>query len=225
MNLPRHVTGWSRAAALAVAAGALCLGVGSLVSAQELDTGVAVRLDAPGTALQTAERLALRLPPAPDPATTPERVPPPAPEGLLLFPVDPGSDCYVLDNFGDSRGTRSHEGLDIMGSSGHAVYAVASGTLTKRYTNTGTAGWGWTLYDAETETTYKYFHLTEDPNGLVEGDTVELGDVIGFVGSSGTSSAENIHLHFELRPGNVAVDPLPKLFVDTSVCRVSPPIR
>ena len=211
MKPPRNVTGWSRAAALAVTVGAACLGVGSLVSAQAVDTGALVRLDAPGTALQPAERLALR--------------PPPVPEGLLIFPVDPGSDCYVLDNYGDSRGTRSHEGLDIMGSSGRAVYAVAAGTLTKRYTNTGTAGWGWTLYDAQTDTTYKYFHLTEDPNGLVEGDTVELGDVIGFVGSSGTSSAENIHLHFELRPGNVAIDPLPKLFVDTSVCTVSPPIR
>ena len=208
---------WPRAAALAVATGVLCLGLGSLASAQEGDTAVTVQLDAPGTALQTAERLALRPPPP--------SVAPTAPEGLLIFPVDPGSDCYVLDNFGDSRGTRSHEGLDIMGSSGRAVYAVAAGTLTKRYTNTGTAGWGWTLYDADTDTTYKYFHLTEDPNGLVEGDTVELGDVIGFVGSSGTNSAENIHLHFELRPGNVAIDPLPKVFVDTSVCTVSPPIR
>ena len=217
MKSPRHVTGWSRAAALAVAASAVCMGLGSFAWAQEGDTAVTVRLDAPGTALHTAERLALRKPPP--------GVAPTAPEGLLIFPVDPGSDCHVLDNFGDSRGTRSHEGLDIMGSSGRGVYAVAAGTLTKRYTNTGTAGWGWTLYDAETDTTYKYFHLTEDPNGLVEGDTVELGDVIGFVGSSGTSSAENIHLHFEFRPGNVAIDPLPKLFVDTSICTVSPPIR
>ncbi len=217
MKSLRHVTGWPRAAALAVAASAVCLGLGSFASAQEADTAATVRLDAPGTALRTAERLALRTPPP--------GVAPTAPEGLLIFPVDAGSDCYVLDNFGDSRGTRRHEGLDIMGSSGRAVYAVAAGTLTKRYTNTGTAGWGWTLYDADTDTTYKYFHLTEDPNGLVEGDTVELGDVIGFVGSSGTSSAENIHLHFELRPGNVAIDPLPRVFVDTSVCTVSPPIR
>jgi murein DD-endopeptidase MepM/ murein hydrolase activator NlpD len=211
MKPPRTVTRWTRAGALAVSSAVMGLTFGSLALAQETDVAVSVRLDAPGTALATAERLALQRP---------------APRaGQLIFPVDPGSDCYILDNFGDGRGTRSHEGLDIMGSSGRDVYAVASGTLTKRYTNTGSAGWGWTLYDAESDTTYKYFHLTEDPNGLVEGDTVELGDVIGFVGSSGTSSAENIHLHFELRPGNVAVDPLPRLFVDTSVCGVSPPIR
>lgn len=52
--------------------------------------GSIARLDVPGTALQTAERLSLR--------------PPPVPEGKLLFPVSPASDCYVLDNFGDAVG-------------------------------------------------------------------------------------------------------------------------
>ncbi len=166
-----------------------------------------------------AERLSLRKPAVPAGQ--------PVVEGELIFPVDPGPDCYVLDNFGDGReaGTRLHEGIDIMGSAGRAVYAVAAGTLTKRYTNTGTAGWGWTLYDAATKMTYKYYHLTEDPNGLAENDVVEAGAVIGHVGSSGTSSDTNFHLHFEVRPGNVAVDPLPLLTIDTQVCRVSPPIR
>ena len=43
--------------------------------------------------------------------------------------------------------TRLHEGVDIMGSRDMPVFAVVSGVLTQRYTNTGTAGWGWTLYD------------------------------------------------------------------------------
>ena len=54
---------------------------------------------------------------------------------------------------------------------------------------------------------------------------MEAGAVIGYVGSSGTSSDTNFHLHFEVRPGNVAVDPLPLLTIDTQACRVSPPIR
>jgi murein DD-endopeptidase MepM/ murein hydrolase activator NlpD len=186
-------------------------GAGSFSQAQGVSAPVA--LNQPGEALAPAERLILRKPPVP--------------AGRLLFPVDPGTDCYVLDNFGDGRDAmaRLHEGIDIMGSAGREVYAVAGGTLTKRYTNTGTAGWGWTLYDAETKRTYKYYHLAEDAHGLTEGATVKAGDVIGFVGSSGTSSATNFHLHFEVRPGNVAVDPLPLLFIDTKACRVSPPIR
>jgi hypothetical protein len=126
--------------------------------------GSIARLDEPGTALRTAERLSLR--------------PPPVPEGKLLFPVSPASDCYVLDNFGDARGsTRLHEGVDIMGSRGMPVFAVVAGVLTQRYTNTGTAGWGWTLYDASTKTTYKYFHLAEDAVGLSVGSAVSAGQM------------------------------------------------
>ena len=187
------------------------VGAGSFTQAQEV--GAPAALNGPGAALVPAERLILR--------------PPPVPEGKLMFPVDADKDCYVLDNFGDGRDaeTRLHEGIDILGSAGREVYAVADGTLTKRYTNTGTAGWGWTLYDAGTKTTFKYYHLAEDAHGLVQGATVKAGDVIGYVGSSGTSGETNFHLHFEVRPGNVAVDPLPLLFIDTKVCRVSPPIR
>ena len=174
--------------------------------------GSIARLDEPGTALQTAERLSLR--------------PPPVPEGKLMFPVSPASDCYVLDNFGDARGsTRLHEGVDIMGSRGMPVFAVVAGVLTQRYTNTGTAGWGWTLYDASTKTTYKYFHLAEDAVGLSVGSSVSPGQTIGYVGNSGTFGEDNFHLHFEVRPNNVAVDPLPLLVVDPKACGVSPPIR
>jgi len=174
--------------------------------------GSIARLDEPGTALKTAERLSLR--------------PPPVPEGKLMFPVSPASDCYVLDNFGDARGsTRLHEGVDIMGSRGMPVFAVVDGVLTQRYTNTGTAGWGWTLYDASTRTTYKYFHLAEDAVGLVAGSSVTAGQTIGYVGNSGTFGTDNFHLHFEVRPNNVAVDPLPLLVVDRKACGVSPPIR
>ncbi len=174
--------------------------------------GSIARLDEPGTALETAERLSLR--------------PPPVPEGRLLFPVSPASDCYVLDNFGDARGsTRLHEGVDIMGSRGMPVFAVVAGVLTQRYNNTGTAGWGWTLYDASTKTTYKYFHLAEDAAGLSVGSSVSAGQTIGYVGNSGTTGEDNFHLHFEVRPNNVAVDPLPLLVVDPKACGVSPPIR
>ena len=193
------------------------VGAGSLAQAQAVDAPVA--LNATGSRPRAGRTV--ESPQAGGPAVRPVSA------GKLLFPVDPGPDCYVLDNFGDGRdaGTRLHEGIDIMGSAGRPVYAVAGGTLTKRYTNTGTAGWGWTLYDAATKTTYKYYHLTEDPNGLAESAVVEAGDVIGYVGSSGTSSDTNFHLHFEVRPGNVAVDPLPLLSIDAQVCRVSPPIR
>ena len=44
-----------------------------------------------------------------------------------------------------------------------------------------------------------------------------MGDVLGFVGSSGTDSATNFHLHFEVRPNNVPVNPLPLLDIPTGI--------
>ena len=99
---------------------------------------------------------------------------------------------------------------------------MADGQLTKWYTNTGTAGWGWTLYVAATKTTYKYFHMADDQNGLSVGSQVRMGDVLGFVGSSGTDSATNFHLHFEVRPNNVPVNPLPLLDLPAGI-RIGPP--
>ena len=168
-------------------------------------------LDEPGSALKPAKRLILE----------PRSVPLPPP-GKLIFPVEipPKSNIYVLDNFGDCR---SHEGIDILAANGgNPVFAVADGQLTKRYTNTGTAGWGWTLYVAATKVTYKYFHLTEDPYGLREGSLVKRGDVLGFVGSSGTNSVTNFHLHFEVRPNNVPVNPLPLIDIPADIL-IGPP--
>jgi len=195
----------------ATAIGAVAVGRGFAATA----SSAPMRLSDPGSALVPAERLGVQRP-----AVTP---PPP---GKIIFPLDPGSDCYILDNFGDSRGggTRLHEGVDVMGSRYRAVLAVADGVLTKRYTNTGTAGWGWTLYDDANDTYYKYFHCAEDAVGLVEGDRVALGAVIGYVGKSGTFGVDNYHLHFEMRPGNRPIDPLPKIHVDNE-CGISPPIR
>lgn len=207
--------GSSRRRFLGAMVGAACacrLAVGASPLAHASTEGSIARLDQPGTALQAAERLALR--------------PPPVPDGMLMLPVSAASDCYILDNFGDARGsTRLHEGVDIMGSAGMPVFAVVSGILIKRYTNTGTAGWGWTLYDASTDTRYQYFHLAEDAVGLAEGASVSAGQTIGYVGNSGTFGVNNFHLHFEVRPRNRAINPLPLLVVDRNVCRVSPPIR
>jgi murein DD-endopeptidase MepM/ murein hydrolase activator NlpD len=167
-------------------------------------------VDGPGSALETAKRMGVQ----------PRRIPPP-PAGKLIFPLEvpTPSNIYVLDNFGDCR---THEGIDILAArGGNPIYAVADGVLTRWYTNTGTAGFGWTLYVAESNMTYKYFHMAENQNGLTVGSRVRMGDVLGFVGSSGTNSATNFHLHFEVRPNNSPVDPLPLLHLPPDV-RISP---
>jgi peptidoglycan LD-endopeptidase LytH len=195
---------------LAATAGALVFGGGSRATAQTASG----ELDEPGSALERADRLSQRRLPV---------EPPPA--GKLIFPVQPAGDCYVLDNFGACRsgGTRAHAGVDILGSRGAPIFAVANGRLVTRYTNTGEAGWGWSLLDPTTNTTYKYFHMAEDPNGRTLDQQVVLGDILGYVGNSGTYGVDNYHLHFEVRPNNVPVDPLPFLFYDRVKIPTAPP--
>jgi murein DD-endopeptidase MepM/ murein hydrolase activator NlpD len=169
--------------------------------------GAVSELTAPGVALEQAARI--------PPTTVLEPPPPfePPPDGQLLFPILVGEqdDCYVLDNFGDCRGSgcsRSHEGVDIMADQGLTIVASADGELTKQYVDSGLsygAGHGWTL-DGDDGVVYKYFHLDSHESGLEEGDRVLQGQVIGYVGNTGTSgihSDSNHHLHFEYRPDNV----------------------
>ncbi|MEM8618102.1 MAG: M23 family metallopeptidase [Actinomycetota bacterium] len=184
-----------------------------------------------GSALQPATRLGSASGPQADDdvdTTAIDRAPDElldVPDGMIMFPLLAASDCFVLDNFGDGRGCcRLHVGLDIMGSENQPVFAVTDGVLAEKYTNTGTAGWGWKIEDDDNNVVTKYFHLAKDLRGLEIGDTVRRGDVIGYVGDSGTTVG-NFHLHFEYRPNDVPIDPLPLLNVPDNACGVSNPLR
>lgn len=145
------------------------------------------------------------------------------PAGMLILPADPAGYCTLWrGSFGrtpSASPTGKHEGTDIMLPGGNMVFAVEPGVLTRRYTGAGTSGsgYGWTL-TGDSGVIYKYFHLATDDLGRRVGDRVERGDVIGYVGDTGTI-AGNFHLHFEVRPNDVPVDPLPKLVIP-SACRV-----
>ncbi len=176
---------------------------------------VAGQLNEPGEALAPARRVS--PPTSSTTSTVPTPTTPPATREIR-FPlvVADGDDCYVGRNFGACRSgcTRSHEGLDIMADQGLEVIAVVDGELTKKYVDTGStsgAGNGWTLTDEVGGVTYKFFHLDSHAEGLQEGDMVTAGQVLGYVGETGTSGAnsslDNFHLHFEYRPNNVPTDP------------------
>ena len=194
------------------------LGVGA-AALTVLKTGgsagaIAGELNGPGSALAPAQRVTTTTT-----TTVPESTTslPPV-DGEIPFPILVGEDdtCYVGDNFGACRSncTRSHEGVDIMADQGLEVIAVADGTLTNRYDDSGScggAGNGWTLTDEANNIVYKFFHLDSHAEGLEVGDAVTAGQVIGYVGETGTSGVcsdrfNNYHLHFEYRPGDVPAD-------------------
>lgn len=141
----------------------------------------------------------------------------------LLFPMAERPRCDVLDNFGDPRGTRVHQGADLLATLGQPVYAVADGTLTDQWiagnSNALLSGNAWRLDDTG-GTYYFYAHLAGFAPGLTEGSTVRRGQVIGYVGDTGNPGTGNYHLHFEVHlGGGAAVNPLP-LMAMPLVCRV-----
>ena len=142
----------------------------------------------------------------------------------LRFPMDPLPKCIVGNNFGAMSklyGAGAHEGVDIAATLGQHVFAVEDGVLSRQFADTGAAGFGWELRPAVGDMRYRYFHLSAFAEGLTTGDTVVAGQLIGYVGDTGNPGAGNYHLHFEVRPANVPVDPVPLLAIP-STCQVLP---
>jgi len=144
--------------------------------------------------------------------------------------VEAGSWVTPLPGFSARPGFRTptnpnHVGVDIMSFVGTPIHAASAGTVVEVVCNieaghscdqTGSAavggcGWYVKLQHAGGVSTL-YCHMVH--RGVVQpGQQVAAGQVIGYVGSSGNSSAP--HLHFEVHvntpptsPGN-AIDPLP----------------
>ena len=149
-----------------------------------------------------------------------------APPGVL-FPMATSPTCLVFNNFGGFSGVfgaGGHQGVDIGAELGQAVYAVEDGLLYRKFTDLGSAaGYGWGL-NGDTDTQYRYYHLSGFAENLAQGDRVRRGQLIGYVGDTGNATPGGYHLHFELRPGpsyDTPVDPVPLLGIP-SACTVYP---
>jgi len=122
---------------------------------------------------------------------------------LQVFPMQ--GRCGFTDTWGQSRSEgRSHEGTDVMGARGLALYATNDGVISK--VSTGGRLGGNAIYVKIPNGTYFYYaHLDSFAPGMAAGVPVKAGQVIGYVGSTGTTTP---HLHFEVHPfGGAAVNP------------------
>ncbi len=119
------------------------------------------------------------------------------PAGLII-PVEGVEADDLYDSWGDARGAeRSHQGLDIHAEAGTPVLAAADGEIVKFFDS---APGGTTIYQMseDSDFIYYYAHLQKRENSVSEGDDIEQGDVIGYVGSTG-NAGETPHLHFEIQ--------------------------
>jgi len=123
-------------------------------------------------------------------------LPPSATEGFQC-PVQGGA--AFIDSWGFPRsGGRTHKGVDMFAQRGTPTPAVTSGTVKMRTVNLG--GVVAYLY-GDDGNKYYYAHLNGYPDGLRNGQRVERGQPIGYVGNSGNAEGTSPHLHFEIRPG------------------------
>jgi murein DD-endopeptidase MepM/ murein hydrolase activator NlpD len=98
---------------------------------------------------------------------------------------------------------RPHNGIDYAASTGTPVRAVGDGVVRR-------AGWGGgygNVIDIAHRQGYssRYAHLHGFASGIRAGTRVRQGDVIGYVGSTGLSTAP--HLHYEFHANGRPVDP------------------
>jgi len=119
------------------------------------------------------------------------------PHGTLRVPIDGALVETWKGGFDERRGggTRGHEAVDILAPRNTAVHAAASGTIAKIFESK--AG-GHTVYqfDADGRLCYYYAHLERYADALRDGQPINQGDVIGYVGTSGNAPANAPHLHF-----------------------------
>ena len=120
--------------------------------------------------------------------------------------------CFFGDTWHAPRGGgRLHVGTDIIAAEGKLLYAVVDGTISKMYWDQPGALSGNGVRVAQDDGTYfTYLHMQGFAPGIEVGTKVKAGDVIGWVGNTGSSATP--HLHFEIHPGGgAAINPYPYL--------------
>jgi len=108
----------------------------------------------------------------------------------------------VTSRFG-IRGGQKHNGIDIAAPEGTSVCAVAAGKVV--FSDDTIRGFG-NLIIISHEDGLKTIYAHNQKNLVRVNEKVKQGQVIARVGSTGNASG--YHLHFEIRKGTAAVDPL-----------------
>lgn len=100
-----------------------------------------------------------------------------------------------------------HQGVDLLAPGGQPIFAAAAGVVKVSSESYGGYGVGIVIEHVingqKVSTTYG--HMTYGTRQVQAGDTVAAGQLIGLVGSTGSSTAN--HLHFEVHINGSVVDP------------------
>ena len=135
----------------------------------------------------------------PEAVDTIDRQPTASTKGKLGRPM---ASLRVSCAFGASRGSRRHEGIDFCTPVGTSVYASESGVVTKAAREGSYGNVIFIKHGNGLET--RYAHCSKL---LVSaGQSVQRGQMIAKSGNTGRSTGP--HLHFEVRVGKTATNPI-----------------
>jgi len=169
----------------------------------------------PGRILTSVPTTSTSVPPT----TTPPALPA---MSVAVFPVL--GPCWFGDTWLAPRsGGRQHQGVDIIAKSGTPLYAANNGRISRQsFDRVGSLGGNTITLTAADGTYFYYAHLSTFADGIGVGSEVVAGQVIGYVGSTGSSSTP--HLHFEYHPyGGAAVNPYPLIKAIDGCKTTTPP--
>jgi len=120
--------------------------------------------------------------------------------------------------FGCPRPGHLHNGVDFLAATGTPIHAVDAGVVAVVESPGESGGYGnFVCIQHRPHLASCYAHMSAFSAEVRPGARVKRGQVIGLVGSTGSSTAP--HLHFEIRRGpaecsSCAIDPLPLLSGD-----------
>ncbi len=143
--------------------------------------------------------------PSPEPEVPPIAAPSPEEASVtelqarrLTIPVVGVEVDDLQDTYEDLRsGNRRHRAIDIMAPRGTPVVAVEDGTLARKF-KSRLGGIALYLFDSSGSYCYFYAHLDAYAPDLAQGDVVQRGQVLGFVGSTGNAPDDVPHLHLAI---------------------------
>lgn len=158
----------------------------------------------PAVTAQPAKAVAA---PEPQPAVT-LSAPPPRAGNSFLWPVE----GKVILGFGPKKNGLQNDGINIAAPRDTPVRAAENGVVA--YTGNELRGFGnLVLIKHDAGWTTAYAHVGQVM--VRRGDRVDRGQIVGLVGSTGSVSAPQ--LHFEVRKGTDAVNPMPLLERQTAL--------
>ena len=145
------------------------------------------------------------IPAASEPEQTPEALPAEQ-TAQFSFPLDntaaPVTDAYGYKKHPITGKETFHPGIDLDEAAGRAVYAIGAGTVT---TAEYDGAWGYyVVIDHGDGYQSLYAHMSSLQ--AEAGQTVEQGESIGFVGSTGWTTGP--HLHLSIYENGETVDPM-----------------